>query len=86
MKHVSGDWDQTSNFTVTGDDSSVSIEFDYTTYKLLQHVIPETEAVYFTAVNYYDYELDLNERKRNISLVDRGFAETLNEQLDKLMK
>ena len=86
LKHVSGDWEQSSNFTITGDDSGVSIELNHATYKLLQHVIPETEAIYFSAVNYYDYELDLNERKRSIALVDRAYAESINEQLDKLMK
>lgn len=85
LQHVSGDWNTTSNLTVTGDDSGVSAVFNHATYTLLQHVIPETEQIYFSKYSYYDLESDVNEQKREISLVDTGYAVTLNDQLDKLM-
>jgi len=87
LKHVSGDWStMTTNFDVTGDDSKQTINFDHSTYTLLQNVIPADEQVYFSPYSYFDLELEKNELKRNIYLVDDSYTVTLNDQLDNLMK
>lgn len=87
LKHIDGDWDgPTSNFNVTGDDSNITVTFDYNSYKLIQHVIPELEQIYFTKYSAYDFLLDLNEQKRAISLVEKDYAHELNKQLEDLMK
>ena len=87
LKHINGDWSTaTSNFSLTGKDSNITATVDYTTYTLIRHVIPEAEQIYFSQYSAYDFELDLNEKKRDISLVDGIYAEDINIQLDKLMK
>lgn len=87
LKHIVGDWStMTSNFDVVGDDSKATATFNYSTYKKIQDVIPAVEQVYFTKYSFYDFEQKLNDQKQQISLVDRNYADSLNEQLDKLMK
>lgn len=87
LRHITGDWStMTSNFDVTGDDSSATATFDYSSYTKLKDVIPALEQVYFSKYSFYDFENDLNEKKRQISLVDRAYAENINEQLDELMR
>lgn len=87
LRHIAGDWStMTSNFTVTGDDSKATATFDYSTYTKLKDVVPAVEQVYFSKYSYYDFEVDLNDQKRQISLVERAYAENINEQLDELMR
>jgi len=87
LQHIEGDWaSYTTNFDVTGDESGRVINFDHATYKLIQHVIPEAEAIYFEKYSFYDYETEKNDALRNISLIDKAYAEEINLQLDGLMK
>ena len=86
LQHISGDWStMTADFDVTGDDSNETITFNHDTYTLLQNVIPADEQIYFSPLYYFDYEVELNETKRKIFLVDRAYKDKLNEQLDDLM-
>lgn len=86
FQHIEGGWDAGSNFSVTGDESKVTIEFNYTTRKVLQDVIPIDEQVYFSKYSFYDLEDDANEARRNIFLIEDSYTETINQQLDELMK
>lgn len=87
LQHIEGDWGNVSiDFDITGDESSITANLDSTSYTLLKHVIPEVEQIYFSSYSYYDYEEDLNEKKRKIYLVDENYADKLNRQLDDLMK
>lgn len=86
LKHISGDWDRESAFSVTGDKSNTTIEIAPGTYKLLQQVIPAVEEVYYSPYTYYEYEMDLNEKKRDIKLVAGFYADDLNTQLTEIMK
>lgn len=86
LQHISGDWStMIADFDVTGDDSNETITFNHDTYTLLQNVIPADEQIYFSPLYYFDYEVELNETKRKIFLVDRAYKDKLNEQLDDLM-
>ena len=86
LQHISGDWStMTTDFDVTGDDSNETITFNHGTYTLIQNVIPADEQIYFSPFYYFDYEIELNETKRKIYLVDRAYKDKLNEQLDDLM-
>lgn len=87
LKHVAGDWEgYSSDFNVTGDDSGEIITFSTDTYKLLKDVIPLSEQVYFSKYSYYDYEDEQNESKREVYLIESDYAETVNKQLDELLK
>ena len=87
LQHITGDWSEmTSNFDVVGDTSNVTINFNYDSYTLIKDVIPASEQVYFSQYSYYDYETDINEKKREIYLVDSDYAQRVNKQLDDLLK
>lgn len=87
LKHVDGDWESFSDdFTVTGDDSKNTITFSKDSYKLLQHVIPEAEQIYFSKYSFFDYESDQNEKRRDISILENDYVNDVNKQLDNLMK
>lgn len=86
LKHITGDWDRETSFTVTGDKSGETIEIAAGSYTLLQQVIPEVEEVFYSPYTFYDYESDLNEQKRDIHLVSGYYAEKLNDQLTDLIK
>lgn len=86
FQHVEGGWDASANFDVVGDESAVTIEFDYTTRTVLKDVIPIDEQVYFSKYSYYDLEDDANEARRNIFLIEDSYAESINTQLDELLQ
>lgn len=86
VHHVQGSFNKESNFVIQSDNTDTTATVNYTTYKLLQNVIPEIEQVYYTKYTAYEYEQEINENKRNIYLVDRSYSEKLNKQLDRLMK
>jgi hypothetical protein len=86
LKHINGGFDRNSNFTLIGEDSKVSIEMQFDEYKLIQQVIPIEEEIYFKQYTAYDYEADINESKRNISLVQSSIAQNLNDDLTRILK
>jgi len=87
LRHVTGDWNtQTSDFEVTGDTSGATATFKYDTYTKLKDVIPEVEQIYFSPYSYYDYEVEINDAKRNLSLIHQDYSMIINKQLDQLMK
>jgi hypothetical protein len=47
--------------------------------------IPANEAVYWTYVSFYDYENELNESKRHIKLIDKGYIDQIEKELEELL-
>jgi Base plate wedge protein 53 len=44
-----------------------------------------TQTVYLEALSYYDYEVELNESRRNIKLLDAKYMQTIEQEFKKLM-
>jgi len=51
----------------------------------LNQNIPSTELIYWRAVTAYDYEIDLNAKRRNIKLLDNKYAEQATKELKTLL-
>lgn len=47
--------------------------------------IPSTELIYYTAVSYYDWELEQREATKNINLVSDGAVDNVAETFENLM-
>lgn len=80
-KHISG---AIVTGTITGDTSALSgtaVEVNDIT-----NTIPEDEIIYWTAISAFDYENELNHKKRNIKLLDNKFAVDATTQLKNLLK
>jgi hypothetical protein len=48
--------------------------------------ITNSEAIYWNPVYFYDYELELNEKNKNIKLLNNNYALETAEQLRKVLK
>lgn len=86
LQHVVGTFGQTSNYVINGETSDATATVDHSTYAKLQDVIPIEEQAYFKPVSAYDYEVSLNDIKRELYLVDNTHVERLNKELEKLLK
>jgi len=86
LQHINGDWDRQSDFVVNAVDGSKSITLKANSYKKLYDVIPEVEQIYYSQYSVYDYEFDINERRRDIYLVQDASTSILNKQLTDLLK
>jgi len=51
----------------------------------LNQNIPSTELIYWSAVTAYDYEIELNAKKRNIKLLDNKYAGQATKELKTLL-
>ena len=51
----------------------------------LNQNIPSTELIYWSAVTAYDYEINLNAKRRNIKLLDNKYAEQATKELKTLL-
>jgi hypothetical protein len=83
IKDIHGTFDSNANYTISSD--SLSATVDYTTVQTIANPIPAAEQIYYSPVYVYDYEVDLNEQKRNIKLVDNSYKNSLNKKLSELM-
>lgn len=86
LQHIRGDFSANTNYTITGDESGVTATVNANSFQLLQNVIPEGESIYYSPVSFYDYEEELNEKRREIYLVDSSYSRILNEQLEQLLE
>ena len=84
VQHVYGDWTAGSDYTVTKRGASDTYTVDADSVSVRQ-VINTNEEVYFSAVTSYDFEDDLNERNREVFIVDSDNASSLNKQLNDMM-
>lgn len=76
IKDVMGTWTPGWSMITPSGNSSIQ------TYTLSEQVIPIDEIVYFTPVTYYDWEYDLNEKNKEIVLVQDTYRGVMYTELD----
>lgn len=52
---------------------------------IITHVIPKVETQYFKPVTAFEHEEELNEKKRDIYLIEEGYKHDLNQQLKDIL-
>ena len=82
IKNISGNTSATNK--IRGDVSNTLATITTRSIDFIN--IPEDEAVYYSPVYYYDYEQELNEKNKNIKLINASYAIQTAENLRKLMK
>lgn len=85
IKNVSGEFTSNTNYTIQND-SNVTATVDASTVITDRQVIPSVELVYYKPVSYYDYEVELNDSKRDIFLVDKANTRSLSNLLTEVLK
>lgn len=89
LQHITGSF--SANYNIVGDSSSANASV--TSVKLITagndesivQTLDENEVVYFSPVTAYDYENELNELKKNVSLLDSRFKSTVYSNFYELM-
>jgi hypothetical protein len=66
--------------------SSSGANANITSYAIMQRNIPITETTYWSPVSYYDYEVEQNEGKKMIYLLDSRYSGKAKEELRIAMK
>lgn len=82
IKNISGNTSATNS--IRGDSSNTLATI--TTSTIQYENITDAEAVYWNPVYFYDYELELNEKNKNIKLLNNNYALETAEQLRKVLK
>jgi hypothetical protein len=80
-QHVNGTF-ETGN-TITGKESGITATIVSAT--TIIETIAFTDAVYWEAISYYDYERELNEDKKEVSLLDVRYKSQAESELKRLM-
>lgn len=82
VHHISGNTSATNK--VLGETSNTLATITETT--ILFENLPDDEAVYWSPVYYYEYELQKNEMNKNIRLLDSSFSLDVAEELRVILK
>lgn len=73
---TNGKWISANPFAVSG--------LTYTqindTPTIMEYTIPQEVSVYWTKMSAYDYELTLNEEKKNIKLISKEYSKTIQRE------
>lgn len=85
VQHVIGTFAATAGSvgSVIGSNSNTSSPLS--SVSTLSTPIAASELVYWTPVNAYDYENDLNEQKRHIKLIDKVYIDQIEKELEDLL-
>lgn len=81
-QHVVGSFDTTK--VLLGSESQANAAVTSTPTTLVVN-IPTEELVYWQAVSFYDYEAQLNEKRKNIKLINSEYAAMAENDLTRLM-
>jgi hypothetical protein len=81
LQHITGTF---GTYNITGNDSGASATTSDAS--ISKQVIPVNEEDYFSAITCYDYELDLNIKKKKINVLDRSYVETVSSQFRQLLQ
>lgn len=82
VHHISGNTSSTNK--VLGETSNTLATI--TQSNILIENLPDDEAVYWSPVYHYDYELEKNEMNKNIRLIDSSFSLDIAEELRVILK
>lgn len=85
LQHIEGAFANTGGSVgaVVGSESGTSKSVSNVV--TLNTSIPATETVYWTPVTAYDYEVELNDAKRNIQLLDKQYVNSVEDQMLELL-
>lgn len=85
IQHVLGSFDTTAGSigNVIGATSAATTSL--TSVNTIASAIPDNESVYWSYVTNYDHEVELNEQKRHITLLDRAYVDQVEKELDQLL-
>jgi len=81
-QHIGGNTSPTNK--LVGEDSNTYATITNT--DILANNISDEEYVYWAPVYYYEYEVEKNEKNKNIRVLDTGFAMEVSEQLRVALK
>jgi hypothetical protein len=81
IQHVYGSF--SAGNSLVGYDSGATATVISTT--LLQQLISDIEYPYWAAVNAYEYEQELNQKKKNILLVDNQLKSSVENEMQRVM-
>jgi hypothetical protein len=74
----------TSTCYLSGRESGANTTFT-TTPNVISN-ISDSVVSYWAPVTYYEYENEINEKNRNIRILDRNYSQAVSNQLEKLLK
>jgi hypothetical protein len=86
IQHVRGEFFSENSYTIRGERSGATATVVAESVTLLQNVIPPIEQVFYKPITIYEYEETLNEKRRNILLVDNAQVKRIDKQLTELLK
>lgn len=86
IQHIIGDWSSNTNVNFTGEVSGAVAQVNGASVSTITNVIPEDEQVYFSPVTSYDYELALNETKRELNIINKNYVPELEKQIKDVLK
>lgn len=72
-----------NSYTVKGEDSLKTSTVS--SVNTLSTTIPVDEQAYYSAVSFYDYENEQNEKRKTIQLLDSSYVESVSNQLESLL-
>jgi hypothetical protein len=70
--------------TIVGETNSANVTVNGVT--ILYENFPEDEEKFWTPISYYDYEVELNEAKKTIRLVDSGVHQLLVDEFARKLR
>lgn len=83
IQHVFGTWVDSTTYTIQKNDGTGSTN---AISQVLKVVIPSDQLTYFTTVSNYDFEVNQNESKRIISLLDKQFLPAAEKLVQKALQ
>jgi len=92
LQHLTGTFNYSTpsiTYTLTGDESGSTAdikESESAVHWVANNISANVEAKYWSAVNYYDYELELDREKKNINILDVRYASKLEDQLRNMFR
>jgi hypothetical protein len=86
VQHITGSFTANSTYTpiITGRQSGT--QATVTAVNQIAVTSAWTDSAYWTPVTYYDYEDELNERKKEMQLIDVRYASQLDNELQRVMQ
>jgi len=81
IQHITGEFSNTN--VIIGEDSGASATPSAVT--TIKQNVSDNELVYFSPVTVYDYELELNEQKKNIKILDNRFKPAIYSRFRELI-
>lgn len=86
IQHITGDFESLTvvGQTIIGDQSGTTTSLDSAI--VVSSTDAWTDAVYWEAVTFFDYEMELNERKKDIKLINNLYTTQIENELRRAMK